>query len=72
MAITATDILGYDNEVTTVNGNDVERFYLDGSNIKFSTILYRGTSPEDANEHLTKYWTAPVKWYISGNRLCCC
>jgi len=66
---------GYDFEFTTINGCDVERFYLDtemNNRIVFSRILYHGESREDAYAHLMDYYERPKRWYICGNTLMYC
>ncbi len=63
---------GYDKEITMINGNLIERFYLDSTknnNIVCSKILYHGTSREDAQNNLMKYFQPAKRWYFCGNRL---
>lgn len=72
MKLTQKDIInfqGYDFEITTRNGRDIERFYLDSTTnnrIVFSTVLYHGKSEKDAMEHFMEYFTPKKTWYIFG------
>ena len=74
MKFTQEDVvafLGYDLEITTLNGNAVERFYLDSAcnnRIVFSSVLYAG---DDAAEKFVEYFEPQKRWYFCGNELRC-
>ena len=66
---TVFDVQNYNYEVTVINGNDIERFYLADDKIVSSEVLYKGETKEDALNNFMKYWTSPKFWYIANNTL---
>ncbi len=62
------DYQDWEREVTTVNGNDIERFYLGENNrIVKSEVLYHGKNKDDAINSLLIYWQPPKNWYVFTN-----